>query len=153
MTLVDLTATNPDGHGTTARLPKQPYEEYGMTQNPCILNIEAHCPPDTDEVCAASGITKANAEAACGNVVPCGGATSVVDDCAYDVCLTGDLDVAGSYEEGNPIDCELQRPESSTLCGATADPNSNIAVSKAAMEATGWSFDWDDDRVSAHTLV
>ena len=123
-----------------------------MTERPCNLNIDQTCPPDEDEVCAASGIAKADAEAACANVVPCsdGRDDEIIKDCAYDVCLTGDLNVAGSYEEGNPVDCEVQRPEQSTLCGSTTDPNANIANSKAAMEADGWSFGWDTDQVSGH---
>ena len=155
MSLFDIHGSSDPAAGYAhAVMSLQSMAEYSMSTNPCSLNIDQRCPPDVDDVCTASGITKAAAAAACANVVPCNNPkTNVVDDCTYDVCLTGDVGVSESYETGNPIACEIQRPESSTLCGTTTDPNVGLATSKAAMEANGWSFDWDTSQVGIGTAL
>ena len=68
-----------------------PYKNFGLTERPCNTNIDQDCAPDTDEQCAASGMSKSDAQNACSNIIDCSSGGSSKDDCAYDVCATAQL--------------------------------------------------------------
>ena len=42
-----------------------PYDNLYMTESPCNTNVVQTCPPDSAELCTASGVTIADAQAAC----------------------------------------------------------------------------------------